>query len=208
MAAYRFRVTLEDNEDIYREIEIKSVQTFENLHEFILKSMNFDSIHAASFYMSDDYWRKGLELTNRKESSDKSKNNSPAKQMKTAKIAAYIEDPHQKIIYVYDLDDAAWSFCLELVKIITDDPKESYPKLFKSVGAAPRQYKLVVLPEEADDEEEHPSKEKIFHSEEKYDERDPSNDDLEEGDPEEKPEGEEEDFGASEFGDNEHAEEL
>jgi len=201
---------LEDNEDMSREIEIKSTQTFETLHEFILNSINFDNIHPASFYMSDDYWRKGLELTNRKEHSEnnaaKSKNNSPAKQMNSAKIAAYIEDPHQKIIYVYDLDNAEWNFTVELTKIIEDNPKETYPKLFKSFGVAPRQYKPTVIPEEADDEEEHPIKEKIFSSEEKYEEHDPSNDDLiEEG--EEKMEGEEEDFGASEFEDNGHLDE-
>ena len=32
MAVYKFKIVVEDNEDIYREIEILSGQTFEEFH--------------------------------------------------------------------------------------------------------------------------------------------------------------------------------
>jgi len=60
MSVYRFKVTFEDNDEIYREIEIKSVQTFEDFHFVILQSIGFDTIHNASFFISDDYWRKEM----------------------------------------------------------------------------------------------------------------------------------------------------
>ena len=43
MAIYRFKIAFEDNEDIYREIEIKSTQTFEDFHNVIVQSINFDN---------------------------------------------------------------------------------------------------------------------------------------------------------------------
>ena len=63
MAVYKFRLTFEDYEDIYRDIEIRSTHTFFDFHEIILQSIGFDMKHAASFFASDDFWRKGTEIT-------------------------------------------------------------------------------------------------------------------------------------------------
>ena len=62
MAVYRFRVYLEENEDNYRDIDIRTVQTFEQFHTIIQESFKFDNKHSASFFVSDDYWRKGQEI--------------------------------------------------------------------------------------------------------------------------------------------------
>jgi hypothetical protein len=179
MAIYRFRVTFEDQDDVYREIEIRANQTFEDLHYALLESIGFDSKHEASFYMSDDFWRKGQEITlNPKPVDDdddvpRLKRKAPAKTMKQSKLAAFIEDPHQKIVYVYDFK-ANWILYLELVRIGSEDPKISYPKCVKSAGAAPKQYKLVNPPPaaalEEDDEAAAPLKEAIFTEVEAYEE--------------------------------------
>lgn len=63
MAVYKFKIFVEDNEDIYREIEILSGQTFENFHDAIQEAYKFDKKHSASFFVSDDYWRKDQEIT-------------------------------------------------------------------------------------------------------------------------------------------------
>jgi len=55
MAAYKFKVSFEDYEDIYRVIEIKPTQTFLDLHKAILESIKFDDKQMASFYMSRFY---------------------------------------------------------------------------------------------------------------------------------------------------------
>jgi len=152
MAIYRFKVTFEDNEDVYREIEIKSTQNFEDFHNVIVQSIGFDNMHDASFFTSDDYWRKGDEL--RLKSSD------GMTQMNKRKIALLIDDPHQKFVYVYD-PKIHWTFLVELLKIVPDDAKATYPKCVKSVGEAPKQHKenAVVAPviddEEFDDDEPH-----------------------------------------------------
>lgn len=158
MAVYRFKVTFEDNEEVYREIEIKSTQHFEDFHNIIVQSIGFDNLHTASFYISDDYWRKGDEITLRPLDDDdtdlrKRKGLPPKKQMNKCKIATVIDDPHQKFVYVYDLK-TGWSFLVELLKILADDPKSSYPKCVKTVGEAPKQYKTsAVVPPVVDDED-------------------------------------------------------
>ena len=166
MAIYRFKVTFEDDEDVYREIDIKSTQTFEDLHKVIQVAINFDDSKGASFYLSDDLWRKGEEFVL---NNDKKKDK---KLMSKGKLLTYIEDPHQKFIYVFDYDEP-WSFYVELIKIPDEDKKVSYPKCTKSVGIAPKQYPVIVPPpdEELDDEDDDgvKRKEKIFTSEETYD---------------------------------------
>jgi hypothetical protein len=145
MAVYRFRVSIEDNDDVYRDIDIKSGQSFEELHNTIQEAFKFDKKHAASFFVSDDYWRKGLEITLRKEDlqltpEEIKQNVDPKKLMADTKIAKHIDDPHQRFVYVFD-ENVQWTFLLEMMKIINEDPKSKYPLIFKSVGTAPKQYK-------------------------------------------------------------------
>lgn len=140
MAVYKFKLTFEDYEDTYRVIEIKSNQTFFDLHKIILESIAFDDKQLASFYMSNDTWRKLQEITLEDMTDDPE---NPIPEMKTAKLSAFINDPHQKIIYVYDFM-AMWSMHLELFGIeIKENPKFTYPRIGKSVGLAPKQYDKV-----------------------------------------------------------------
>ena len=145
MAVYKFKLFIEDNEDIYREIEILSGQTFEDFHNAIQEAYKFDKKHAAAFFVSDDYWRKDQEITLREEDLPLDQeeirlNVSPKKLMSKTKIAKYIDSPRQRFMYVFD-PAVKWAFCIELMKILPDDPKGSYPTCVKSIGTAPKQYK-------------------------------------------------------------------
>lgn len=150
-AVYRFRVTFEDYDDVYRDIEIKSNQTFEDLHKTIQKSINFDGSQLASFYMSDDNWTKGQEITlmdmtdGEEDDDERGGNHKPAPiTMKQAKLANYILDPHQKIYYVFDFM-AMWTFYVELIKIIPSPENGDYPQVVKSIHEAPKQYGSTTL---------------------------------------------------------------
>jgi hypothetical protein len=183
MAVYRFKVIFEDQEDTVREIEIQGKQTFEELHRTIQEAIGFDNSKDASFFMSDDFWRKGQEITNSKivqndddDDDYRRPKKVPVKQMSKSRVADFIDDPHQKIVYVFD-PAAKWTLLVELIKILTDDPKVSYPRTVKSSGAAPKQYKQVIAPpveddEDAEDEEDKKAREraKTFKMEEDYDE--------------------------------------
>jgi hypothetical protein len=152
MAAYRFKVFLEDNEDVFRDIDIKAAQTFEQFHTIIQEAFKFDAKHAASFFVSDDYWRKGQEITLNKEDlpldeEEIRKKVDPKKLMAEIKIAKYIEQPHQRFVYVFD-PQVQWSFLIEMIKIVDDNPKLNYPAIVKSYGTAPKQYKQLNMAKE------------------------------------------------------------
>lgn len=157
MAVYRFKVTFEDDEDIYREIEIKSSQHFEDFHASILNSVGFDGVHNASFFISDDYWRKGEEIV-LNNGAQNNKNTptleDPKRLMNKCKMASLIDDPHQKFVYVYD-QNSHWTFMVELLKIVPDDVKATYPKCVKTVGVSPKVTRMpVVVPAVTDDDDD------------------------------------------------------
>jgi len=152
MAVYRFRVCLEENEDITRDIDIESAQTFEQFHTAIQDAYKFDNKHAASFFVSDDYWRKNQEITLRKEDlpldeEEIRKKVDPKKLMAETKIAKYIEQPHQRFVYIFDAV-VQWGFLIEMIKIVDDNPKFNYPVCIKSIGSAPKQYKQINMAKE------------------------------------------------------------
>ena len=137
MAVYRFRVVFEDNEDIQRDIEIKSNQNFLDFHTAIQEAIKFDNKHAASFFVSDDYWRKNQEVTLLEEDLDKD-----VKLMSKVKISSVIENPYQRFIYLFD-KKVQWTLLIELIKITEESPKINYPSCTKSIGTAPKQYKII-----------------------------------------------------------------
>lgn len=213
MAVYRFRITFEDNEEVVREIDILGKQSYEEFHRAIQEAISFDNQKEASFFMSDDYWRKGQEIALKVVESDDDDDDfprnkkKPAKLMSKCRVAEFIDDPHQRIIYVYD-PAVRWTLLIELAKIVEDDPKANYPKCSRSVGAAPKQYKQVLVPppvdeEEEDDEEDKKRKEKVvFTAEEGIDETEHLGD-SEEGEDDVVAVGAEEEGESSEDGDEE-----
>lgn len=143
MAVYKFKITFEDYDDIHRVIEIKSTQTFLDLHKAILDSIGFDQKQLASFYMSTDSWKKGQEITLEDMSEDDDDPSKKIPVMAKSKLADYINDPHQKIIYVYDFLEI-WTLFIELTGIeMKEKAGQKYPVCSKSVGLAPKQYDKV-----------------------------------------------------------------
>lgn len=153
MAVYKFRITFEDYDDVSRDIEIKATQTFEDLHYAIHSYIGFDASKQASFFMSDDYWKKGKEISNRELKGDDKTNVAV---MRTARLCDFIIDPHQKIYYLFDPQEK-WTFRIELIKILTtEDNSTPYPKCVRTVGEAPKQYPpapgaVLPLPEDFDE---------------------------------------------------------
>ncbi len=133
MAVYRFRVSFEDYDDVVREIDVKSNQTFKDLHFAIHKSIGYDPEKSSSFYVSNDHWIKNEEIAYLP---NERKIERGVSTMENAKLSAFIDDPHQKFYYIYNFDKP-FDFHVELIKILENDAKE-YPLVFKSVGEPPR----------------------------------------------------------------------
>ncbi|MGY3054424.1 hypothetical protein ACVWYG_002631 [Pedobacter sp. UYEF25] len=134
MAIYKFKITFEDFDDVVQEIDIKSNQTFLDLHRAIHKTTGYDAEKSSSFYVSADNWLKGDEIAYLP--NDRKKDRVVL--MENSKLSGFIEDPHQKFYYVYNFD-RSYEFHVELIKIILEsNPNIQYPYLAKSVGIAPK----------------------------------------------------------------------
>lgn len=137
MALYRFRVSFEDYDEVIREIDIKSTQTFEDLHRAIHQSTGYNAEYPSSFYVSNDQWTKGEEFTYLP---TQKKIDRGIKLMEKARLSSFIDDPHQKFYYTFNFD-RPFDFHIELMKIILDEnPNTTYPAVVRSVGEAPKQF--------------------------------------------------------------------
>lgn len=137
MAILKFRIFLEEDDAVYRDITIKHTQTFEELHFAILKSFEFDSKHGATFYRSNDNWQRGREITFEKY--DKVYAAPPLFMVETP-IGNEIKNTNQKFIYEYDFVKG-WIFLVELINVSKDENKKAeYPIITRKEGLGPQQY--------------------------------------------------------------------
>lgn len=144
MAIYRFRISFEDYDDVTRDIDILSKQTFLDLHQALHASTGYNAEVSSSFYVSNDQWKKGEEIAYLP--SDR-KINSGVRLMENAKLNKFIDDPHQKFYYIYNFD-RPFDFHVQLIKILKEEEGKVYPALFKSVGLAPKIAGTLVIPTE------------------------------------------------------------
>lgn len=141
MYAYRFRVYSEDFDDFQMYVELLSVQTFFDFHQAIKKFLNINSNELASFYLCDDKWRKIQEITlidmkNDDESNlntENKFNKKPMLLMEKTRLNNAINNPHQKMLYIYDYA-MLYTFQIELVQIFQASSKNEYPVLVKKEG--------------------------------------------------------------------------
>ncbi|MDO3625950.1 hypothetical protein [Mucilaginibacter sp. BT774] len=143
MAVYRFRVAFEDYDDVVREIDIKSNQTFEDFHRAIHQAIGYKCEYPSSFYVSNDQWIKGEEITFMP---NQRRIDRGIVQMDKVKLSNRIDDPHQKFYYTFNFD-RPFDFHIELLKILLDEtPGTTYPAVVKSSGEAPKQFGNVFNP--------------------------------------------------------------
>ena len=137
MAVLKFRIYLEEDDAVYRDIVIKHTQHFHDLHLAIVKSYEFDSKHQATFYRSNDNWQRGREIS--LETYDKAYPVAPLIMAETT-IGSEIRDTNQKFIYVYDFAKN-WTFLVELINVSKEESsKLSYPSVSRVEGIGPQQY--------------------------------------------------------------------
>lgn len=137
MAILRFRVYLEEDDSVYRDVAIRHKQSFFDLHETILKAFEFDSKHQATFFRSNDHWQRGREIS--LDRYDKPYKAAPLLMRETT-IGSEIRDPNQKFVYIYDFNKN-WTFLIELINVSKEEnPKINYPAMVRKEGIAPSQY--------------------------------------------------------------------
>ena len=150
MAIYRFRVTFEDYEDVYRELDMPSKSTFLDLHQALHKATGYDVDRSSSFYVSNDQWKKGTEIallpTARKV-------DAGVLLVENIRLSKFIDDPHQKFYYIYNFD-RPYDFHVELIKILKEEDGKVYPFLSKSEGLTPKNLAAANFPISTDPDDD------------------------------------------------------
>ena len=129
---YKFRVILDAEEDIFRDIAILSDDTLEDLHNAIFNSFGFDGMEVASFYTCDATWNQEDEIP----MFDAGDVPGEQKTMSDYQLEDLLDKQNTKIIYVYDFINM-WTFLVELAAIEDQIPGNSYPEAIFSHGEMP-----------------------------------------------------------------------
>lgn len=126
MAIYRFRVFIEDDHEIYRDIDIRGRQRFADLHKQIVQAFNFQQNQPAAYISSDQQWYEGdtvVELDAKLEGDHQ-------------RIVDHINVPRQRFLCITSSYKDV-GLALELQKILKEEPEATYPRCTKTEGEPP-----------------------------------------------------------------------
>lgn len=149
MNVFKFRVIIDTEEDIFRDVEILTTSTFEELHQAILRAFDWEEGEMASFYQSNDMWERGMEIPltdmggvtvesqgDDYEDEPKIVSDAPMLSMQGLKLNDIISKPDEKLVYVYDFL-RMWCFYIELQTVTKAAPSTLYPRVSMVFGDAP-----------------------------------------------------------------------
>ncbi len=129
---YKFRVILDAEEDIFRDIAILEEDNLEDLHNAIVNAFDFDGLEIASFYTCDDQWNQDEEIS----LFDTGDVAGESKIMSDYTLSDLLDKENRKIIYVYDFLNM-WTFLIELAAIDDVEAGITYPNTMFSHGIMP-----------------------------------------------------------------------
>ena len=139
MAFLKFRIYWEEDDAIYRDVVVKHTQNFTELNDIILKAFEFDQKHDATFFRSNDIWKRGREIS---KAVYEKEYIAPPLLMEETTIGSEIIDTNQHFIFLYDFAKS-WTFLIELIQVIKNadaDMSLEYPIISRIEGVGPMQY--------------------------------------------------------------------
>lgn len=128
---YKIRVILETEDDVFRDIEIKELQTLWNLYEGIKSAFSLQGDELASFYKSDGNWNQGQEVP-LEDMSDE----GDGETMSDVYIKEAFSKVGDRMLFVYDFMKM-WSFYVELLDIVDKKAIGNYPLTVYRFGKMP-----------------------------------------------------------------------
>lgn len=129
---YKFRVILDTEDDVFRDIAILEDDTLEDLHNAIVNAFDFDGLEIASFYTCDEQWNQDEEIS----LFDTGDIVGEQKIMSDYPLAEILDAENTKIIYVYDFLNM-WTFLIELAAIEEVASGTVYPEMLFAHGIMP-----------------------------------------------------------------------
>lgn len=131
---FKFLILSDEVDNFKREIKIDADATFFDFYQAILDCTGFNDKEMASFFLSDDKWRKKQEITLVEMDTN---SDEDAYTMEECVLNDYLEDEKQKLMFVFDyLTERA--LYIELSEIIPGKNLKSAVCTL-SVGEAPAQ---------------------------------------------------------------------
>ncbi|WP_107037486.1 IS1096 element passenger TnpR family protein [Brumimicrobium mesophilum] len=136
MAGLKFRILLDSVEktEVFRDILINDDFNFEHFYNTILDAFGFSNDQMASFFVSDEDWNKGEEISLMDMSFGQLDEEEAPVEMNSLLLKERIENTKQRFILVHDFL-SMWIFLIELHEI-TDEEVE-HPQLILEVGEIP-----------------------------------------------------------------------
>ena len=135
---YRVRIVLDTDEDVIRDIELNGKEKLNVLHESILSAFDLYTGEMASFFLSNEDWEQGAEI-----SLENFGNTDDADLMASKCIADVIPEKGDRMIYVYDFLNL-WTFFLEVIAI-DDTPAPETPLIHILKGVRPQEAPAKVM---------------------------------------------------------------
>jgi len=129
---YRFRIILDTQDDVFRDIEIEASATMEDFHNAITQAFGFDGQEMASFYLSNDLWEQGEEIA----LFDMSDEPGSVRIMHETYLEDVLDEEQTRVIYIYDFFHM-WTFLAELAEIAEPEDGKTYPNLMYAHGQLP-----------------------------------------------------------------------
>jgi hypothetical protein len=133
-----FRVALQHEPAILREIEVISSRTLVDLAKAIVAAFDFEFDHAFGFYsnLTGPYVRdSGTSYELFADMGEETNSRS----VKRTRVAEPFLEIGQRMLFLFDYGDD-WRFVIEVLGIGNKEPGVRYPRVLKKVGTSPQQY--------------------------------------------------------------------
>lgn len=131
---YLFRVICDENEDFRRDLLINDDASFLELNQLLLDSCNYPDDQMTSFYLCDERWDRGTQIT-REDVNENTNGFESIRVMRSTLLREFCDRGEKRLEFVFDpFSDR--SFCLFLREEL---PGYGAPEIRLAKGEAPPQ---------------------------------------------------------------------
>lgn len=135
---FRIKFICEEVDGFVREVKIDSDATFLDLNKIILKSCNYPDDQLTSFYLCNDEWQRGEQIT--REDMGFSSSDEDVYVMEKTRLSELIEDEEQHLEFVFD-PFSNRSFFLDVKEVIFGEHLAE-AEIVRAKGDAPQQIEM------------------------------------------------------------------
>ena len=132
---YRIKFICEEVDGFVREVKIDSEASFLDLNKIILESCGYPDDQMTSFYLCNDEWERGEQVT--REDMGLGDSDEDIYVMDSTRLSELIEDEEQRLEFVFDPFNNR-SFYLDVKELIPGEHLDK-AEIVRSKGNAPQQ---------------------------------------------------------------------